>query len=409
MKRSIIVIKIKQELDMRIGNNGFYRRAKRLVRMPREFIDTLRKMTPVCNVNQTNYAKNCLMMYITNPFTGKQNVDSHQNVRQAREIARLIGELGYNVDVLQYDVRYARLNKKYDLVFDICAREKPIYSKALSDSAIKIIYFTGSESVFANQAELSRIQAAMERRGVILQPRRQAPLISKTVESFDCTILIGNAYNLQTYSGFDLKNVYLVPNTGYDFHFSFLPEKKSSKNFLFFGSGGSVHKGLDLLLEIFSEPGFPANLYVCGLFEQEDDFVAAYRTELYHTPNIIPIGFVDIWSDTFRDLTEKCAYTILPSCSEGQAGSITTLMSAGVIPICSRECGFEADEAVLLPDCSMDSIRSCVLDYARKPLSWVEAKSAETLSIAQERFSEQAFSQKMQTALESVLKRMADN
>lgn len=397
-------MKLKQELDMRIGHNKFYRAAKRLIRMPREFTDDLKRMKPVCNVNQTNYAKNCLMMYITNPFTGKQNEDSHQNVRQAREIARLIGEFGYDVDVLQYDVRYARLNKKYDLVFDICAREKPIYGKALSDSAIKIIYFTGSESVFANQAELSRIQAVMERRGVTLQPRRQAPLISKTVENFDCAILIGNTYNLQTYSGFNLKNVHLVPNTGYDFHFPFLSEKKSSKNFLFFGSGGSVHKGLDLLLEIFSEPGFPASLYVCGLFEQEDDFVAAYRKELYQTPNITPIGFVDIWSDTFRGLAEKCAYTILPSCAEGQAGSITTLMSAGVIPICSRECGFNADEVILLPDCSMDSIRSCVLDCARKPLSWVEAKSAETLSIVRERFSEKAFSQEMQTALESVLK-----
>ena len=143
------MLKLKQELDMRIGHNMFYRAAKRLIRMPREFTDDLKRMKPVCNVNQTNYAKNCLMMYITNPFTGKQNEDSHQNVRQAREIARLIGEFGYDVDVLQYDVRYARLNKKYDLVFDICAREKPIYSKALSDSAIKIIYFTGSESVFA--------------------------------------------------------------------------------------------------------------------------------------------------------------------------------------------------------------------------------------------------------------------
>lgn len=388
---------------MRIGHIKLYRMAKRLIRMPREFASDLNNMVPIHNVNRTDYQKNCLMMYITEPFVKEQKRDSHQNIRQAKEIARLIGEFGYNVDVLRYNARFARLKKKYDLVFDICVSEKPIYRNSLSDAAKKIVYFTGSESAFANQAELDRIHAAEQRKGVCLQTRRQASLISKTVESFDCAILIGNAYNLRTYSGFNLKNVHLVPNTGYDFHFPFRPDKKSSTNFIYFGSQGCVHKGLDLLLEIFSEPGFPANLFVCGAFEQEDDFVAAYRKELYHTSNIQSIGFVDIWSDTFRDLVDKCAYTILPSCSEGQAGSITTLMSAGVIPICSRECGFDADEVILLPDCSMGSIRHCVLEYSQKPLSWVEEKSRETVTIAEQRFSEKAFSEKMRSALASVL------
>lgn len=397
------MIKIKQELDMRIGHNKLYQMAKWAIRTPRSFLIDLKRIVPVCNVNRTNYQKNCLMLYITNPFCGEKQDDFHQNIRQAREIARLIGEFGYNVDVLQYNIGYAFLRKKYDLVIDICPKEKPAYRNALADGAKKIVYFTTSDPEFSNQAELDRIHAAEQRKGVCLQTRRQASLISKTVESFDCAILIGNAYNLRTYSGFNLKNVHLVPNTGYDFHFPFRPDKKSSTNFIYFGSQGCVHKGLDLLLEIFSEPGFPANLFVCGAFEQEDDFVAAYRKELYHTSNIQSIGFVDIWSDTFRDLVDKCAYTILPSCSEGQAGSITTLMSAGVIPICSRECGFDADEVILLPDCSMGSIRHCVLEYSQKPLSWVEEKSRETVTIAEQRFSEKAFSEKMRSALASVL------
>ena len=397
------MLRIKQELDIRIGHNRIYRGAKWLIRMPREVLCTMKQMFPVCNVNQTNYQKNCLMMYITNPFTEKKVNDGHQNTRQAREIARLIGTFGYNVDVMRYNTKFAVLNKKYDLVFDICAKEKPVYAHALADGAKKIVYFTTSEPAFDSQAELCRVRAAEQRKGVHLQIRRAMPPVSKAIDTFDGIILIGNVNTLNTFSSLNLKQVHLVPNTGYDFDFPFRSDKKSSRNFLYFGSQGAVHKGLDLLLEIFSEAGFPANLYVCGPFEQEDDFVAAYRKELYQTPNVTPIGFVDIWSDTFRDLAEKCAYTILPSCAEGQAGSITTLMSAGVIPICSRECGFNADVVILLPDCSMDSIRSCVLDCARKPLSWVEAKSAETLSIVRERFSEKAFSEQMRTALASVL------
>lgn len=55
-------------------------------------------------------------MYITNPFTEKTVNDGHQNTRQAREIARLIGTFGYNVDVLRYNAKFAVLKKSRSIV-----------------------------------------------------------------------------------------------------------------------------------------------------------------------------------------------------------------------------------------------------------------------------------------------------
>ena len=137
----------------------------------------------ICNVNRTNYKKNCLICYIIAPFEREPN-SSHQNERQVLVIARLISEFGYNVDVIDYKSEHVIFNKKYDAIFDICVNDIPIYKNCLKPSTKRIVYLTGSESKFANNAEMERIKACEIRRGVKLQPRRQAALISKEIEIY---------------------------------------------------------------------------------------------------------------------------------------------------------------------------------------------------------------------------------
>ncbi len=48
----------------------------------------------------------------------------------------------------------------------------------------------------------------------------------------------------------------------------------------------------------------------------------AFHRELYETPNIEAIGWVDVGSERFREIANGCAALIYPSCSEGQAGSV---------------------------------------------------------------------------------------
>lgn len=355
------------------------------------------------NVNHTAYDKNCLMCYITPPFFSDSKT-SHQNQVQTPVIAQVLGGLGYNVDVLDYYQKNVKLRKKYDAVLDISVTELPVYRNHLLPGAKRIVYFTGSESVFQNTAENKRVEAASKRRGVNLKTKRQAPLISKEIEQFDGALLIGNNNTLRTYSDFRLPKTYLIPNTGYEFDADrFDYSSVSSKNFLYFGSGGSVHKGLDLLLEVFSEKDFPADLYVCGSFESEKDFVKAYQQELYHTPNIHAVGYVNILSEKFTKVVGTCAYTILPSCSEGMAGSINTCMSAGVIPICSAQCGFDEEDVILLPDCEMETIRATVLEYCSQPQEWIAEQRCKMLALAKEKFSMAQFESAVREALTAIL------
>ncbi len=359
-----------------------------------------KKLPLLKNIFNKKYSKNCLISYITNPFV-KGVSYTHQNSWQVIEIAKAISKFGYNVDVCDYNYNKSDFNKKYDLLIDLHPRDNAVYNKFLKSNCIKIAYLTGSNTSVSNIAEQKRINDVYRRRNIKLIPRRQAPLISKRIESYNAAFFIGNEYNLRTFSEFKMPPVYFIKNTGYDFNFC--NEKRKANNFMFLGSAGQVHKGLDLLLEVFAEKCKDCNLYVCSSFENESDFCKAYKNELYNTPNIYPVGFVDIKSDKFKEIAEKCAYMIMPSCSEGIAGSVLTAMSAGMIPIVSRECGFEDDEVIHLKDCSKECIEKSIKYYAAKDNKWIKNESEKSVKIVKERYSEECFVKSIIQALSNTL------
>ena len=65
-------------------------------------------------------------------------------------------------------------------------------------------------------------------------------------------------------------------------------------------------------------------------------------------------------------------------------------MSAGVIPIVSKECGFEDDEVINLPDCKLDTLKKFIRDSA-KPDEWIKQESSHAAEIVKTRYSRQNF------------------
>jgi glycosyltransferase involved in cell wall biosynthesis len=152
-----------------------------------------------------------------------------------------------------------------------------------------------------------------------------------------------------------------------------------------------MQKGLDLLLEVF--PKHPdLHLYVCSTFSQEPDFCECYRRELFETPNVHPVGWVEVCSPQFCQLIERCGAVIHPTCSEGQAGSVVQCMHAGLTPIVTREAGIDVENfGVLLADDHLETIERAVLDFARRPADWHRSRSLLTRHVAAEKYSETAF------------------
>ena len=358
----------------------------------------------VYNVNKTNYEKNALIQYIVQPFMeNNRGENSHQNQWQVKVLADEIGKLNYNVDVRAIDDHASRLKNNYDLVLDIHPGFNDTYKGNMNPGCIRIAYLTGMNPSVANQNEQNRLDALALRKGIILPPERQTQPVSRDVEEFDAFFYIGNAYNIESYSEFVLPPVYFIKNNGYEFPSLGSYGKKAPHKFLFFASSGQVHKGLDLLLDIFSKQGFPFDLYVCSGFCAEREFCEAYEKELFHTSNIHAVGFVDIMGKDFLEIVEKCSFVLLPSCSEGIAGSILTAMSAGVIPIVSKECGFEDDEVIHLQDCEPETIEEAVRFYSMKDISWIQVESERVRKIVQERYSRECFVQSVREALWQVV------
>ncbi|WP_311650221.1 glycosyltransferase [Selenomonas artemidis] len=330
-------------------------------------------------------------------------MNAHQNQWQVRELVKQIGRFHYDVDVIDHDDKDVTLTKKYDLIIDLHPGLNNCYFNYMNIGCQRVAYLTGMNASVANHAEDLRMSALAKRRGVRLPPERHARLISKEIENFDACWYIGNSYNFKSYDEFQMPSVSFIKNTGYKFSASFDKKKKSMSNFLFFASSGQVHKGLDLLLEIFGQKNFPYSLYICSSFRNEHSFCELYEKELFHRKNIHPVGFIDIHSKLFLDITDSCAFTILPSCSEGIAGSVLTAMSAGLIPLVSRECGFEDDEVISLDDCSIPTIEQAIREYGEKDINWIIKKSNEVKQIVQERYSEEMYRASIRSALERLL------
>jgi glycosyltransferase involved in cell wall biosynthesis len=239
------------------------------------------------------------------------------------------------------------------------------FAPILGKNCKKILHITGAHWQFQNDAEMKRLLDLKIRKGIQLKPRRQVPP-SLGIEHADCATILGNDFTKGTfaYSG---KPLYQIPlSTTVQFLYNEKNYDKIRKNFLWLGSSGMVHKGLDLVLDAFSElPDF--NLTVCGPVSQEADFKKAYFKELYLSPNIRTLGFVDVRSDQFLDLIKNTNALIYPSCSEGQAGSVITCLHAGLIPIISFQSGVDIyDFGIILKNNDIDEIIKSIAKISQK-------------------------------------------
>jgi len=306
--------------------------------------------------------KRALLVYLVKPFLireGDKILNKHQNWRQNLDIAHVIAEMGYTVDVMNWNDLRHKPKYKYDLLVGMGIAAARM-AETLPKETLKIYIATGAAPDFNNRQELERIEQIKRRRGCSLKPRRLAKFDPLKLKYFDAIACFGNKFTASTYLPYHC-NIYTFNNYGYEtikyVHKDFETAKRS---FLYFASSGQVHKGLDLLLEVFSQ-NQNLDLYICAPLFHERDFIHCYYDELFNTPNIHTIGWVKVESEAFYNVCKKCAYVILPSCAEGQVGSVVTCMHAGLIPIVSKECGIDTEDfGITLPNCDLETIHKFV-------------------------------------------------
>ena len=356
------------------------------------------------NLFKTDYQKNALISYIERPFRNRKQPTTHSSYRQARRIAELVSEFGYNIDIINYLCQEAVGYNKYQLLFGFGFPFENSFNQKINNFK-RIFFATGAHSHQRNPAEIYRVSALNKRKGVLLYPKRIKKFPDNLSASFsDIIFCTGNQWTISTYRTFFDGPIIRVPLSIFQFY---PPQKlnriwaKAKKHFLWFGGKGLVHKGLDLCLEAFAElPDY--TLHICS--PKEVDFFSIYRRELFDLPNIIFHGYVDIASHNFRHIVETCGFTIFPSCSEGGGGSVLTCMGTGLIPIVTVEASINVNDfGFIIERATILNIINRVKYSAALPESDLKNRSQKSYEYVSDHHGINNFEEDMRNALMETL------
>ncbi len=333
--------------------------------------------------------RRALLFYITAPFRlwpdDPRNLE-FSNIGIGRSIVSALNELGYVVDVVEYSDKKFTPHNDYDLFIGHTGLNFQRVAVRLKPDTVKIYFSTGPYWKFWNEQEVKRIESLRKRRRVNYSFERIIRASEEWAnENADAIICLGNNYVRQSYKKFP--KIFNLNNASYyDDHYDRVKKDFAAarKNFLFFSGPGNVHKGLDLLLEVF--PGLDAHLYICQRINPK--FFKIYRNELTTAPSTRLIGEIPMRSRQFYEFVDRCAFIISPSCAEGQPGGVVECMHQGLIPVVSKETNIDTgDYGITLKDCSIEEIAETVRGLSGSPPEWCAEMSRKTRRIAASEFS----------------------
>lgn len=381
------------------------RQADRVRTLARRYVWPRREVLRDLHAAVKKNARRALLSYIAHPFFIPEDDPrfvNHTNIWHAHAIVQVLNRLGYTVDVIDYRDRGELPRQDYDLFIGHGGVNFERICRALPQAVPKLYFTTGSYWRFHNHQEEARFADLEQRRGARLPYDRY---IAQSEENAlwlaNGIIGIGNQTTRQTYA--DFERVVMLNGTAlYDDNLDWCPKdfSESREHFLFYSGSGNVHKGLDLLLEAFS--GLPQHLWISTRLDAR--FAQLYAIELNQLKNIHLLGWVQPRSRFFYQMMQRCAFCILPSCSEGQSQSVIEAMNQGLIPLVSRHTGLDVQGlGAMIEPVTVESIRSVVQIVSAYSTDRCLALSTQARQAALTVYSQQAFLLDFQKALEELL------
>jgi hypothetical protein len=289
---------------------------------------------------------------------------SHTHYWECRQMALSFAVAGYAVDVVQFDDASFVPIKQYDVL--VSARtDLERLAKYMPAQCLKIAHLDTAHFLTHNANALQRLRDLRDRHGISLRSNRMVEN-NWAIEFADIGCVLGNEFTAESYR-YAGKPIHRIPLSSVQ-KFEWDDEKNFAQcrdTFIWFGSGGFAHKGLDLVIDAFT--GLPnLKLLICGPLDVEPRFVRAFNQQMFHSGNIETIGWVNVESDDFRALMRRTLATVYPSCSEGGGGSVITCMHAGLIPVVTREASVDTEHfGVVLENASVESIREAVVKLSQ--------------------------------------------
>jgi glycosyltransferase involved in cell wall biosynthesis len=366
-------------------------------------LDEMKYLQGIQNLNYCNeFQKRILICYKSYGFFTNftENVGRTLHFEIYR-IVKVFTQLGFVVDIvdccdttLVNRIKYTH----YHLIFGF--GEVFYQMTNLQPQAESILYMTEQHPIFSLREENKRIEYYYKRHNKLIKLSRSGLFykLHHLEKSYSAVITLGDSSSLFN----NYKNVYNIFPTGIinkKFIFNTDKHKNSRNHFLWLGSTGVIHKGLDILVDIFSKRN-DIILHICGLSVKERKLIKIPIKE-----NIKEYGFIDVKSELFLKITNSCSYIILPSCSEAFSTAVVTGMLHGLIPVVTKNIGFDslADKIILLEDYSVEYIDAIITKLIEKPLNDLQKMSSNLYSFASENFNLDAFENKFYNIITEIL------
>lgn len=318
--------------------NEWIKRACRKLNIQFRKVDPRRSENIVMGINQNclRDQKKILVSYMDYGRTAYsiRYDKAHTNLQEMFQMIKVLIDMDFCIDVCgcnNQDVSLEMPSDYYDYILGFgemfrLARER-------NPQAYSIIYMTENPYAVSYARERERIEYFYERH------RRKVPFVrtgkfykENDEQSANAVICLSET---KYYTGKALYRIY--PSAFKNDKFvQGIQGQRINTNFLVFGTKGFVHKGNDLLVEVFEKhPEW--QLYLCGREITQE----CRKIGLKLPTNVVNCGFVSVESDEFLELVKKCPFVLLPSCSEGMSTALMTCMRHGLIPVTMRGTGMD--------------------------------------------------------------------
>ncbi len=296
----------------------------------------------------TNYNKNALICYLLHQYISDKTIYTHSNTMESYIAGEIFGKIGYNVDIINVNEAKTKdeaFFKKYDVIYG------KIPPNAFYANKNCIPYNTGMAQKNYNIEAVKRwlefyLKFRQIPRNSLCDDANIYSLLAKGVISLG-NDRVKEAITLDGLEKYqNLKNLNGFYFDVYDINLEAKNFKEAKKNFLWFGSRAAIHKGLDIVIEVFKKRK-DITLHICGFnpLKNEDVFYNAYKDALDNKiSNIINHGFVDISTQKFKDILDTCSCVVSPSIAEGGAiGILNTICNGALIPMITKQSGLDVE------------------------------------------------------------------
>ncbi|HIF9479231.1 TPA: glycosyltransferase [Photobacterium damselae] len=306
------------------------------MKLIKRFYRTFFPKKPIRNLGYNGQRKKkVLISYLLDAFElDIEEFKYSTNRQEMLAITSAFIELGYQVDIQDCLSNHYNNKVNYDIVFGFGV---PYRKAKLSKDGIRILYCTEGHPDFSLENETKQIEYFQRRHSVKYKVERSGVYYCSFDYDIADELFVMGEHNQKYLIERGFKNVSGIVPTAIDVHKEILISEERS--FIWLGSRGIVHKGLDLLVDVFNKRN--DKLHICGV--TKDYFYS--KTKIIAGDNIFFHGKVDVNSSFFNnELLPDSSFIIMPSCSEGVSTSVLTGMKFGLIPLVSTNCGIDVNK-----------------------------------------------------------------